>query len=84
MSTGSASSPSDYVEPVNRQQIEIPRKLTGEQRLRIGFEIIDFVTEFALAGIRYRHPEASDAEARRLLRESCARLSSLETRTRKP
>jgi hypothetical protein len=62
--------PNDYVEPINRQQIEILRKMTGERRFRIGFEITDFVTRFALAGIRYRHPEASDSEARRLLRES--------------
>jgi hypothetical protein len=59
------------MEPLNRRQIEILRKLTGEQRLRIGFEIADFVNEFALAGIRCRHPEASDAEARSLLRKSC-------------
>ena len=70
MSTGSANSTNDYVEPLNQQQIRIYRHMTGEQRLRIGFEITDFVTRFALAGIRYRHPEASDAEARRLLRKS--------------
>ena len=63
--------PSSYIEPLNRQQIRIYRRMTGEQRLRIGFEITDFVTRFALAGIRYRHPEASDAEARRMLREIC-------------
>jgi hypothetical protein len=71
MTRGPASKASEYIEPVNRRQIEILRKMTGEQRLRIGFEITDFVTEFALAGIRYRHPGASDSEARRLLRESC-------------
>ncbi|MBN2466109.1 hypothetical protein JXD38_10865 [candidate division WOR-3 bacterium] len=71
MSTESAGSPHGYVEPLNRRQIEVLRRLTGEQRLRIGFEIIDFVTEFALAGIRFRHPGVSDSEARRLLGESC-------------
>jgi len=63
--------PNEYIEPLNPQQIRIYRRMTGEQRLRIGFEITDFVTRFALAGIRYRHPEVSDAEAQRLLRESC-------------
>jgi hypothetical protein len=67
----SASSPSAYIKPLNQQQIRIYRRMTGEQRFRIGFEITDFVTRLALAGIRHRHPEASDAEARRLLREIC-------------
>jgi len=62
--------PNDYVEPINPQQVEILRKMTGERRFRIGFEITDFVTKLALAGIHYRHPEASDSEARRRLRES--------------
>ena len=66
-----ANRPNRYIEPLNPQQIRIYRRMTGEQRLRIGFEITDFVTRFALAGIRHRHPEASDAEARRLLREIC-------------
>lgn len=67
----STSSPSAYVEPLNPQQIRIYRRMTGEQRFRIGFEITDFVNRLALAGIRHRHPEASDAEAQRLLREIC-------------
>jgi hypothetical protein len=66
-----ASRPTDYIEPLNQQQIRVYRRMTGEQRLRIGFQITDFVTRLALAGIRYRHPEASDAEARRMLREIC-------------
>lgn len=71
MDARQANRPNDYVEPLNRQQIRKYRRMTGEQRLRIGFEITDFVTRFALAGIRYRHPEASDAEAQRLLRKIC-------------
>ena len=71
MSPRLASRPNDYIEPLNPQQIRTYRRMTGEQRLRIGFEITDFVTRFALAGIRHRHPEASDAEAQRLLREIC-------------
>jgi hypothetical protein len=70
MPLGPADRPNEYVEPLCRKQIAILRRMTGEQRLRIGFEITDFVTKLALAGIRYRNPEASDAESRRLLRES--------------
>ena len=58
---------SGWIEPLNRQQIERLRSMSGERRFRIGFEICEFVTRFALAGIRYRHPEASDADAQRLL-----------------
>jgi hypothetical protein len=68
-STSTSVSTSSYVEPLNPQQIRIYRRMTGEQRFRIGFEIADFVNRLALAGIRHRHPEASDAEAQRLLRE---------------
>jgi hypothetical protein len=71
MSPSPENRPNDYIEPLNQQQIRIYRRMTGERRLRIGFEITDFVTRLALAGIRYRHPEATDAEARRRLKESC-------------
>jgi len=65
------TSTSAHIEPLNQLQIRIYRRMNGEQRLRIGFEITDFVTRLALAGIRHRHPEASEAEARRVLREIC-------------
>ena len=58
------------VESLDPRQVAIYRRMTGEQRARIGFEISEFVRKLAIAGIRHRHPGASEAEVRRLLREA--------------
>jgi len=70
MSATSSRQSNAYVEPLDPRQIAIYRRMTGEQLLRIGFEMCDAVRELTLAGIRYRHPGASEAETRRLLRQS--------------
>jgi hypothetical protein len=49
-----------------------PRRLDPKlvaRKLEQFFELNELATEAALAGIRYRHPEASPRELRRLLRE---------------
>jgi hypothetical protein len=43
------------------------RRLGPEGRLRIAFELSDLTHAFAVAGIRDRHPEYSEVEARREL-----------------
>ena len=59
-----------YVEPPNARQTEVLRRMTGERRFRIGFEISDFVTRLVIAGIRHRHPGLSEPEVRERLKES--------------
>jgi len=59
-----------YVESLNPRQIRVYRRMTGEQRFRIGFEISDFASRLAIAGIRHRHPDASDEEIRIRHRQS--------------
>jgi len=63
-------SPSNpYVEPDDERQEEILRRMTGAQRLRIGFEITEFALNLARAGIRHQYPGLSDEEVREKLRE---------------
>lgn len=43
-----------------------------ERKLAQFFELCEFAKELALAGIKYRHPEAGPDELRRLLAERLA------------
>ncbi|MDI6740382.1 MAG: hypothetical protein QME74_08475, partial [Candidatus Edwardsbacteria bacterium] len=63
-----------------REYLEVLRKMTGEQRMRLGFELHDLSIRLMQDGIRDRHPEYDERQiqqeaARRLLR--CTRKSSL-------
>jgi len=56
-----------------REYLEILRKMTGEQRLLLGFELHDLALRLMQDGIRNRHPEYDDRQVqqetkRRLLR----------------
>ena len=48
-------------------QTEIYRKMSGEQRLKLAFEMSDFARELTLSRLRSEHPEWSDWELRREL-----------------
>jgi hypothetical protein len=50
------------------KQIEIYRRMTGEQRLAIALDLHELSCELAREGIRRQHPEADAAEVERLLR----------------
>jgi len=50
-------------------QLEIQRRMSGEQRMLLAFEMSLFARELAKAGIRHEHPEWSEARvAREMLR----------------
>ncbi len=51
------------------QQIELYRRMTGEQRLTIALEMHELSCDVAREGIRHQHPEADAAEVERLLRQ---------------
>ncbi|MBI4726767.1 hypothetical protein HY768_06035 [candidate division TA06 bacterium] len=60
----------------HREYLDVLRKMTGEQRLRLGFELHDLALRLMQDGIRHRHPEYDERQvkqetARRLLR--CSR-----------
>jgi len=50
------------------KQIQIYRRMTGEQRLAIALNLHEMSCEIAREGIRRQHPEASPKEVERLLR----------------
>ena len=50
------------------KQIELYRRMTGEQRLDIALNLHELSCEVAREGIRHQHPEADAAEVDRLLR----------------
>lgn len=56
-----------------REYLNVLRKMTGEQRLVVGFELHDLALRLMQDGIRDRHPEYDDRQVqqetkRRLLR----------------
>jgi hypothetical protein len=52
-----------------RVQFEVYRRMSGEQRLMLAFEMSSFARELARAGIRRSHPDWEEAQiARELLR----------------
>jgi len=50
------------------KQIELYRRMTGEQRLAVALELHELSCEVAREGIRRQHPEADALEVERLLR----------------
>ena len=53
----------------SEKQIELYRRMTGEQRLAIALELHELSCEVAREGIRRQHPQADAAEVERLLRQ---------------
>ncbi len=50
------------------KQIEIYRRMTGEQRLKLALDLHTFACEVARAGIRRQYPNATDEEVEQHLR----------------
>jgi hypothetical protein len=51
------------------KQIERYREMTGEQRLKIAFDLRELACDIARAGIRHQYPEATETEVNQRLRE---------------
>ena len=54
-----------------REYLEVLRKMTGEQRVVLGFELHDLALRLMQDGIRDRHPEYDD---RQIQQETTKRL----------
>ena len=50
------------------KQIELYRRMTGEQRLSIALDLHELSCDIAREGIRRQNPNADEAEVNRLLR----------------
>jgi hypothetical protein len=64
-------------EAATQMQIERYRQMTGEERVRIGFDLFKLACEVTRAGIRCQHPAADEAEVNRLLSERLALARTL-------
>jgi len=58
-------------------QIEKYRAMSGEERLKLAFDLHELACEIARDGIRHQHPAASPDEVERLLRDRIALAHSL-------
>lgn len=57
---------SDTTSEAEARQLETFRRMTGEERLRVAMNLSDEMRDIALAGIRNRHPEATEEEIQKL------------------
>ena len=64
-------------EAATHLQIELYRQMTGEERVRIGFDLFKLACEVTRAGIRRQHPEADEATVNRCLSERLALARTL-------
>jgi hypothetical protein len=55
---------SDTSPEAEARQLEIFRRMSGEERLRTAMNLSDEIRDIALAGIRNRHPNSSEEEIR--------------------
>ncbi|RKX71225.1 hypothetical protein DRP53_02440 [candidate division WOR-3 bacterium] len=58
-----------FIEPPSEKQEAILRRMSGEERMRIGFEICDFVRKLVISGIRYQYPDISEEELKEKIKE---------------
>ena len=63
-----------YVEPVSERQIEIYRRMTGEQRLRLGFEMSEAIWRAEAEAIEKDCPGISDAGLKGRIRQRRAAI----------
>ena len=68
------------VKPNRKQYVEILRKMTGEQRMRIGFELFEMAKDIMIEGMRAQNPDIKAEEiqgevVRRMMR--CHKRNSL-------
>jgi len=68
------------VEPNRKQYVEILRKMTGEERMRISFELFEMAKDIMIEGMRAQNPDIKAEEiqqevVRRMMR--CHRRNSL-------
>lgn len=58
-----------YIELRNVKEEEILRRMNGEERMRIGFEMCEFVRKLIIAGIRNQFPNISEQELKSMVKE---------------
>jgi len=62
--------------PNEDRYLDVLRRMTPERRLRKAAELSELTKEFALAGLRARHPDWSERELRREMAAMRSRWAS--------
>ena len=57
------------IEKENKKYYEVLRNMSGEQRMRIGFEMYDFVIKIVEESIKNQYPGISEKELKQKIRE---------------
>lgn len=65
-------------EEIFARKVAQARRLTLEERFRIGLELCDEVREFRMDAIRAQHPGIEVSEAEKILRERVRRVHAME------
>ena len=55
-----------------KKYLEVLRGLTGEERMRIGFELYNFARRIVEASVRAQYPDAPEEEIERRIRQRFA------------
>lgn len=63
--------------PNHARYIEVLRRMTPAQRIQKAFELTEFSRQLFAAGLRQRHPDASEDELRKM---AAARLAKCHNR----
>lgn len=61
------------IENKSEKYYEVLRNMSGEQRMRIGFEMHKFVMKIVESAIRNQYPDISDAELKEKIKERLPR-----------
>jgi hypothetical protein len=70
----------ELADALYREEVERARRMSPEEKFWAGPRLFDMACEVTKAGIRHQHPEASEDEVRRILRERLALAEKLERR----
>lgn len=66
--------------PNQEAYLRMLRRMTPQQRLDVASDLSDSVRDLYLSGLRHRHPEMSEQDIRRLMRQKLYPECSIETR----
>jgi hypothetical protein len=51
-----------------RKQTEVYRRMTGQQRLQVGFELNDWLRAFVRRGVKFEHPDWDERQVEQEVR----------------
>ena len=73
----------ELIDDLRRDQIEQAQRMTEKQRLEAGGELFDYACRITSSGIRYDHPEWTDAQVLDELRRRIALAQRVEANLEK-